>query len=173
MVIEEKSSLFESAFAIGGVLVAIILTFSSPKLESALSRQELADDRDQKVQEIASLEASLAAAQNDNEALRAQLVEVGSVLQQAQTHIQARQTEINDLEVDISALKVQRDGLTAQLQDKDRQLEDLRSQIAEFQEFLSVQQAAGERDEALERAQKAEERIRQLTLQLHNAGVYP
>jgi hypothetical protein len=46
-------------------------------------------------------------------------------------------------------------------------------EAAKLKEFLSLQEAQKERDDAAERATKAEDRIRELTLELHRAGVWP
>lgn len=176
MVIEEKTSLFEGAFAIGGILIAIIATFSSPKLDTALSREELVQQRDLKAQRIAELEAALVTAGNEKDALKGQLVQAGSVLEAAQTLVARREAEIEALKVEREELNTRVVATAKQLRQADSNIEELKSELAEFQEILSVEQVKNERDAALERATEAEElvkeredRIRELTLRLDRA----
>ena len=180
MVIEEKSSLFESAFAIGAILIAIIATFSSPILDTSLSREELVQQRDGKVQQIAELQADLVAAEKDYESLEDQLAQAGVNLQAAQAQTAERESEIDALKVEREELTTRVTATTKQLRQADDEIEDLKNEMARFEDILSIQQVAEKLDEAIARAEEAEERtkrreeqIRELTLQLNRAGIYP
>ena len=166
MISEQKSSLFEGLTAGVGVVVVLLSTISAPRLNSNMTREELNQDRTRKAQRIAALQTWLKTAQQGNEYLRTQVVSADSQLDEAQA--------------EVSALTEERDGLkekvastTGQLQDVQGKLEELKQEMTQFKEFVSMQKLAKERDEAEEKAKKAEERIRELTLQLNRAGVWP
>lgn len=173
MVIEEKSSLIEN-IAVGAALVVVFLgTLSIPRLSTTISRAELNQDGARKAQRITSLEASLATAENESENLRGQLAQAGSQLEATAAALETAHSEISGLKVERDELATRVTATTQQLRDVDSQLEDLKQKLAEFKEFVTAQQVANERDEAVERAKKAEERIRELTLQLNRAGIWP
>jgi chromosome segregation ATPase len=164
--IEEKSSLFEGAIGAVGAVIVFASTLSAPRLSVNMSREELARDGVQKTQRIEVLQTWLKTAQQGNDSLRAQLASTGSLLEEARA-------EIGSLTEERNGLKTQVASKTGQLKEVDGQLQELKQEMAKFKEFISFQQVAGERDEALDRAKKAEERIRELTLQLNRAGVWP
>ncbi len=166
MIWEEKSSVFENVTAAVGVVIVLASTLSGPRLASNMSREELAKDGARKAQRLEMLQTWLNTAQQGNESLRAQLASANSRLEKAHA-------EINVLTEECSGLKTQLASATGQLQDVSGQLQELKQEMAKFQEILSVQQVADERDDALERAKKAEERVRDLTLQLNRAGIWP
>lgn len=63
---------------------------------------------------------------------------------------------------------------TAKLQEFENKFQDTKTQAAKISEFASLQeQLKKERDEALAQAKDAAERVRELTLRLQRAGVYP
>lgn len=63
---------------------------------------------------------------------------------------------------------------TAKLQEFEGKFQDTKTQAAKMSEFASLQeQLKKERDEAMTQAKDAAERVRELTLRLQRAGVYP
>jgi chromosome segregation ATPase len=166
MVIEEKSSLIEGVIGAVGVVIVILSTLSAPRLSSNASREELAKDGVRKTQRIKALQTWLTTAQQSNDSLRSQLVTAGSLLEKASA-------QINTLTAERDGLKMQVASATTQLKNVQGQFEELKEEMAKYKEILSVQQAVDERDDALERAKKAEDRIRELTLELKRAGVWP
>jgi len=63
---------------------------------------------------------------------------------------------------------------TTQVEDLEARLLDSKAQAGKLKEYVAVQeQLRKERDEAVNQAQDAAERIRELTLKLQRAGVYP
>ncbi len=166
MVIEEKSSLIESVIGAVGLVIVLTSTLSAPRLKSNLSREELVHDGAQKVRRIEMLQTWLKTAHQGNDSLRAQLANSGSLLGKARSQMSALVEERD-------TLKAQAASTSRQLQDVDGQLQALKEEMAKFKEIVSLQQVADERDDALERAKKAEERIRELTLQLNREGIWP
>ena len=166
MVIEEKSSLIEAAIGAVGVVVVILCTLSAPRLSSNLSREELAKDGTRKAQRIKALQTWLTTAQQSNDSLRSQLVTAGSLLEKART-------QIDTLTAERDGLKTQVASSAAQLKEVQGQFGALKQEMAKYEEILSLRQAVEERDDALERAKKAEERYRELTLKLNREGVMP
>lgn len=163
---EEKSSVFENVTAAVGLAIVFISTLCAPRLSANLSREELAKDGARKAQRIAALQTWLKAAQQGNDSLRAQLVSADARLDQGRA-------ELNALTEERDGLKAQVASATSQLQELDTNFKALQQEMAKFREVVSLQQVADERDKALERAKKAEERIRELTLQLNRAGIWP
>jgi chromosome segregation ATPase len=166
MISEEKSSLFEGAVAAVGVVVLFASTLSLPRLTSTMSRTELTEDRARKAQRIAVLQQSLDTAHQEAEVVRAQLASADALLEQARDAMNALTVERDELQTRVTAT-------TKQLREVDTQLEALKKDMAEYKELVSMQEVAEERDDARRRAEKAEERIRELTLQLNRAGVWP
>lgn len=63
---------------------------------------------------------------------------------------------------------------TAKLQEFESKFQDAKNQTTKINEYTTVQeQLKKERDEALAQAKDAAERVRELTLRLQRAGVYP
>jgi chromosome segregation ATPase len=166
MVAEEKSSLFEGLTAGVGVVVVLISTLAGPRLNSNMSREELTRDRTRKAERIVALQTWLKTAQQGNDFLRTEVANAGSLLEKARLEIAALVEERDGLEEKVAST-------AGQLQDVQGKLEELKREVAQFKEFVSLQELAKERDDAQEKAKKAEERIRELTLQLNRAGVWP
>ncbi|MBN1358940.1 MAG: hypothetical protein JW993_00025 [Sedimentisphaerales bacterium] len=166
MIWEEKSPVFEGVIAGIGVVILLLSTLSTPRLSSTMTREELTADRTRKAQRIETLQTWLTAAQQGNESLRTQLATTNSHLEKARAQIGALAEERDGLSAQVAST-------TRQLQEIDGQFQALKEEMAKFKEIVSVQQVAEERDDAVERAKKAEERVRELTLQLNRAGIWP
>ena len=63
---------------------------------------------------------------------------------------------------------------TAKMQEIEGKMQDTKAQAGKLSEYAALQeQLQKERDEALTQAKDAGERVRELTLKLQRAGVYP
>ncbi len=111
------------------------------------------------------------------------------------THVQELRTRDHALEDEIKRLSRALDGTradlasfrqvhdslitqvataTTRLQELEATLHDSKAQAGKLKEYASLQeQLKKERDEAVSQAHNAAERIRELTLKLQRAGVYP
>jgi len=162
---ERLSKLEVSVAALCGVIL-FVATLSGPRLSHGVPRDRLAAVNMRQSQEISVLERSLDAAREQQGALQEQLAEAGQ--------------QLEAVRADLSTLKQERETLSAQLATSAQQIRELEMKLqatdqeaSKLKELLSVQEANKERDEAEARAEKAEERIRELTLQLHRSGVWP
>jgi chromosome segregation ATPase len=97
-----------------------------------------------------------------------------------QTKAAETRRQLEQMRCELAALTKERDTLMAQVAAANEKVEELSSKLettgleaAKLKEFLSLQDVQKERDDAAERAQKAEDRIRELTLELHRAGIWP
>ncbi len=162
MITEEKSSLFEGVTAGLGVVIVFISTLSAPRLSNNMTRVELARQSAREAKYLANLQTTLKATQEDNGTLRVQLAEAGSLLEKARLQMTTLIGERDTLEAKVAAT-------TSQLQDMEGKYQALNEQMAQFNEV----EVCKERDAAFDRAKKAEDRIRELTLQLNRAGIWP
>ncbi|HNY78453.1 MAG: hypothetical protein RBS72_18060 [Sedimentisphaerales bacterium] len=166
MMTEENLSVLEGWVIALSVIVVFSTTMAAPQLHHVMARDELAVANAGKTKLISELAATLESARQDNTSLRAEAVETGRLLEQVRC--------------ELAALKQERDTLIGQVAVANEKLRELDSRLqttgleaAKLKEFLSLQETQKERDDAAERAKKAEDRIRELTLQLHRAGVWP
>ena len=166
MITEEKSSLFEGVTVGLGIVIVFISTLSAPRLTSNMTRRELARERVREARDLTRLQATLTATQEYNATLRARLTEADSLLERAHIEMSALIEERDTLTAEVAAA-------TSQLQDMEGKYQALQEETTESRKVLSAQQIVQERDAAVDRAKQAEERIRQLTLELNRAGIWP
>ncbi len=166
MMTEENLSVLEGWVIALSVIVVFSATIAGPQLSHAMARDELALVNADKTKRISTLLTTLVSARQDNVSLRAEVAETGRLLEQVRC--------------ELAALKQERDTLIGQVAVANEKARELESRLqttgleaAKLKEFLSLQETQKERDDAAERAQKAEDRIRELTLQLHRAGIWP
>ncbi len=166
MMKEEKLSLFERGAVASSVVVLLIATMVGPRLNPGMARDELAVANAHKTRHISQLAASLTTARQDQAALRTQAAQTEQLLDKVRS--------------ELDALMQERDALVAQVAVANQRVQELETRLqtthleaARLKEFLSLQEIKKERDEAMDKATKAEDRIRELTLQLHRAGVWP
>ncbi len=166
MMTEENLSVLEGWVIALSVIVVFSATMAGPQLHHVMARDELAVANAGKTKLISELATTLESARQDNASLHAEAAETGRLLEQARC--------------ELAALKQERDTLIGQVAVANEKVRELDSRLqttgleaAKLKEFLSLQDVQKERDDAAERAKKAEDRIRELTLQLHRAGVWP
>ncbi len=166
MMTEENLSVLEGWVIALSVIVVFSATMAGPQLNHVMARDELAVANADKTKHISALVATLESARQENASLRAEAAETSQLLEQARC--------------ELAALKQERDTLIGQVAVANEKVRELDSRLqttgleaAKLKEFLSLQETQKERDDAAERAKKAEDRIRELTLQLHRAGIWP
>lgn len=166
MMTEENLSVLEGWVIALSVIVVFSATIAGPQLSHAIARDELALANADKAKRISTLLTSLVSTRQDNVSLRAEVTETARFLEQVRC--------------ELATLKQERDTLIGQVAVANEKVRELDSRLqttgleaAKLKEFLSLQETQKERDDAAERAKKAEDRIRELTLQLHRAGVWP
>jgi len=177
MAIEETQSKLEVVVAVVGVVIAFIGTVASPGPDRPMSRNALASANGRMTKHIAEMQTALKTIREYNSGLQTQLAQARQSLEDA--HAGARRSQ-EEAQSELAALMQERDALGAQLTTSTEKIRDLETKFQmasaeadKLKQLLSLHDATLERDAAKERAQKAEERIRELTLQLHRSGIWP
>jgi peptidoglycan hydrolase CwlO-like protein len=166
MMMKERLSKIEVSVAALSAVIVFIATLTGPRLSHGVPRDRLAAAHMRQTQEIAVLEKALAAAQEEGRSLQGRFAETGLQLTGARSELAALKQERETLSTQLAAS-------ADQIRKLGEKLKAAEQEATELKELLSVQEATKQRDEAKARADKAEERIRQLTLELHRSGVWP
>ena len=163
---KESLSKFEVSVAVLSGVIVFVATLTGPRLSHGFSHDTLAVTNARQERQIADLEAALAAAREQGVTLQDQLADAGGQLE-------TLRSELATLKQERETLATQLAAATKRVQQVEGKLRTTDEEAAKLKELLSVQEANKERDEAKARAEKAEERIRELTLELHRSGVWP
>jgi peptidoglycan hydrolase CwlO-like protein len=173
MVVDEEARLTEEQWKtleqIGtglAILLIFVCTIGAPAMNHGLSKEQLAKAYARSNRHVMQLQASLQTAQGHIESQKADLIQANSSFEKTKERLEALQKERDTLKglVDEGAAKVK--DIQSQLQTAQVELAKLKNQIAK-------DDTVKQRDEALARATRAEDRVRELTLQLHRAGIWP
>lgn len=174
----------ETGIGIAGLLVALIATAFGPALHLEVTKDELAAESGLRAERIEVLEALLLTSHRNNNALRAQLAENNLLRNKAYAQLGGLIEQVDIATKEREILKTQfaeqRGELQAQLADAKERIKELdgdlklaNAKLAQTRELASRYALANERDAAVDKAKRAEERIRELTLQLHRSGLWP
>lgn len=166
MMTEENLSVCEGWVIALSAIALLTATLGGPRLSQSITRDELAVASVTQTKRISRLAAALTSTQKDNAALQADVAKASRLLEQTRSELAALMQERDALVAQVAAA-------TAKVQELDSKLQVTHLEAAQLKEFLSLQELQKERDDAKEKATKAEDRIRELTLQLHRAGVWP
>lgn len=166
MMTEENLSVLEGWAIALSAIALFTATMAAPRLSRSVTRDELAVANVDKTRRISRLVTALTAAQKDSVALREQVEQTTQALEQMRVELETLTKERDTLVSQVAAAN-------AKVQELDGKLQTTGLEAAKLKEFLSLQDIQKERDEAAERAKEAEDRIRELTLELHRAGIWP
>jgi chromosome segregation ATPase len=160
--IEKQRFILETVVILTGFVLAVLSTFGPA---ATIPPEEWAVQQEDKAR-IASLEAAVRQLEAKNNEVQKELVMMGPILERAAS-------DTAWLQEGYDALSTRVATATTRLGDLDRLLGQTQAQTAEVGEFLSLHKILKQRDEAMEQAERNAEEIRDLTLKLHRAGVYP
>ena len=163
---QEKLSVCEMPVAAASVFIALVATLAGPRPNHGMTRDRLAAANIRKTKQLAGLQTVLQAAQSRNQALTTELSGTHLALEKVQAQLATLTTERDDLLAQVATF-------TAKTQELEGKLAAVGDEAAKLKELWSLNELSKERDAATARAEKAEERIRQLTLELHRSGVWP
>jgi len=170
MVIEETQSKLEVVLGVLGVVIAFIGTVAAPGLDRPMSRNALATANGRMTRHIAEMQTALKTIREYNNGLQMQLAQARQSLEDAHAEAQSK----------LAKLTQERDTLGTQVTTSAEKIQDLEIKFqtasveaGKLKQLLSLHDATLERDAAKARAKKAEERIRELTLELHRSGIWP
>lgn len=166
MMTEENLSVLEGWVIALSAIALFTATMAGPRLSRSITRDELAVANADKTRRISRLATALTTVQKNNVTLREEAAKTSQTLEQTRSELEALTKERDTLVAQVAAAN-------AKVQELDSKLQTTGLEAAKLKEFLSLQEVQKERDEAADRAQEAEDRIRELTLQLHRAGVWP
>jgi chromosome segregation ATPase len=166
MFTDERIGAIEHGIASIAVLIVLACTMGGPLLNWGPTREQLAQTCVGNKRVITQLESSLQTAEGRAKAQSSELVKASNSI----TVLQAR----------VNALQKERDDATGQTSNEASRVKELQDQLeaakaenTKLNDTVHLDDTKKKLDEALERATKAEDRIRELTLQLHNAGIWP
>jgi septal ring factor EnvC (AmiA/AmiB activator) len=159
MLTDEHLETIEHTLAGIAVLIVFVCTLGGPHINRGPTRQQLVRSYVRNSHRVLQLQSSL---------------------ETTEGHVKAQKTELATATNQINALQKERDAISkhasdeaAKIKELEAQLQTAKAEIAKLNDVAAVENANRTRDAALARANKAEDRIRDLTLQLHNAGIWP
>jgi len=185
----------EVGITVLGLLVAFAATAWGPRLHQGRTKDDLMEASALKSERIEVLEALLLSTHRNNNALRAQLAEnnllrnkaygqLDGVLRERTAALkecdrleaqltQARAEAAAELAAVQEAARIELAAAKERIRELDSGVKLANAKAAQVNELASRYALATERDAAVDRAKQAEDRIRELTLELHRAGSWP
>jgi chromosome segregation ATPase len=154
-----------AAVAAAVILVACALS-SVPYVNQTTPAARATRTREQDRQSVVQLQTTTHQLQTRNEAVEAQLTKITRLLEGTRSDV-AKLTEGH------GTLGTQVATTTAKLQQLDTTVRQTSERLAKFSESDAVKKVTKERDDAVTHSQESDNQVRQLTLKLQKAGVYP
>jgi chromosome segregation ATPase len=147
-----------AAAATLGILLACVIS-NTPRLNLTTSAAQAARAQEQGKQALAEL-------QTQNEAVEAQMAKLARLLESTRSDLTRLTEGQNTLHTQVAAT-------TGRMQQLEAAVQQTTEQMAKFSGSGVLQKITKERDDAVAHAQQREDQVRQLTLKLQKAGVYP
>jgi chromosome segregation ATPase len=157
---EPRRRKVEVGAAVAGAVVLLVCAFSEvPRVNLTTPAARAAQERRQDRQALGEMRAR-------NDALQTDMVRLARLLE-------STRTELAGLTQGYNALNAQAATTTARLQQFETTVQQANERMARFSESEALQKISTERDDAVNRAKESSDQVRQLTLKLQKAGVYP
>jgi hypothetical protein len=164
---EPRRDSLETAAAVAALVILITCVISSaPRVAQMARGGQSVQERQQDKQALAELQTTATQLKARNEALGAELAQVTRLLESTRSNL-ARLTEGHN------ALGVQVTTTAAKLQQLETTVQQAREQMAKFDGAGTLEKIVQQRDQAVAQSKQSDEQVRQLTLKLQKAGVYP
>lgn len=155
--------IMESVLGIVVLVVLIACGLASVPLPSRIASEEASISRRRDKQRVAEIQD-----------LRAQNTSLESELEKLSKALESTKTDLASFRQVHDTLIAQVTTTTARMQEIEAGMETTKVQAEKLSEYAALQEELQqERDEALLQAKSAAERVRELTLRLQRAGVYP
>ena len=161
-----KLSKYELPVAAMSVLIVLVATLAGPRLNYGMAGDGAGADHIRQTRQIAELRAALNTAHSNCRTLETEFAEASLALKKVQSQLAALKTERDALATQVATA-------TEQARQLEEQLAAARGEAGKLKQSPAISQVTKERDEAIARAKRAEERNRKLTLELHRAGIWP
>ena len=166
MLTDELLETIERVIAGVAAFIVFICTIGGPSLNWGPTREQLTKAYLQSNRHVAQLESSLQTAEQNTKAQKAQLAAAAGSVTAIQAQVSAVQKEL-----DASTKRTSNEA--AKVKELESQLQAAKTEIAKLKDATAKEDINGQLNAAVARANKAEDRVRELTLQLHNAGIWP
>jgi chromosome segregation ATPase len=184
MFTDEKLETLEQTGAILAAVILLICTVGSPLASSSLTREQLVTACVQSNRRAAQLQASLRTTEDRVKAVQVQVADRDSAVAKLQRERDAFKIKADDAATQATNAAAgaaaqatnaadQAATAAAKVQELESQLQAARAEIAKLNNKPAQDDLAKRYAEAVARANKDEDRIRELTLQLHKAGLWP
>jgi seryl-tRNA synthetase len=161
---KNRLEIMAAVAAIVLLLACTMLNMSRPNQTAAAVPTARAPEQDR--QAIADLHATTNQLQTRHEAVEAQMAKMARLFESTRSDV-ARLAE------DHTALSTQVTATTAKMQQLEAAVRQATTRAANGVDPNTVQKITKERDEALVQAKERGDQVRQMTLALQKAGVYP
>lgn len=163
---ESRKIVLEVVVAVVGIIVAAACALSdAPRPSLAMPVLQVKEQKRQG-QLIAELQTALQQLQTRNTAVESETVALTRLLQ-------GLRAELAGLKEGHTALQTQVTTTVAKLQQLETALEQTNERVANSVDPKALLQATKERDEALAQSKQSDDQVRQLTLKLQKAGLFP
>jgi chromosome segregation ATPase len=154
------------AAVVGLVLLVTCAISNVPYVHQTTPAARAAKLREQDRQVLAQLQTATRQLQTRSDAADLQLTKVSRLLE-------STRSELAKLTEGYGPLSAQVTTTSSKLQQLDASVRVASERLAKFSESGAVQKLSQERDQALSHSQEKEDQVRQLTLKLQKAGIYP
>lgn len=169
----KKRSKIEIVAGSVGALLAIVATVASPRLHEFDTTEELVAKSALKSERIEVLEELLLTSYRNNSSLRAQLAENNLLRNKAYGQLEELVEQRNEAKEKQEALGRELAAAKEEIRQLHEDIELANAKLEQNRELEAKYALASERDAALDKAKKAEDRIRELTLKLSKNGIWP
>jgi chromosome segregation ATPase len=164
---EPRKNSLETAAAITALVILVTCVISSaPRVSQVTRTGRAAQEREQDQQSLAELRMTTNQLKARNEAVGTELVQIARLLE-------STKSELASLREGHKSLGAQVTTTAAKLQELETTVQRTNEQMAKFNESGTLEKIAQQRDDALTQTKQSDEQVRQLTLKLQKAGVYP
>jgi septal ring factor EnvC (AmiA/AmiB activator) len=164
---ELRKDMLEVAAASVALVVVLVCAVSNvPRLYLTTPAARAAKEREVNRQSFAQLQAATRELQARDEAVQAELAKITRLLETTRSNL-ANLTEGQ------GALNARVAATAAKLQQFETTVHQTNERLTKFSESAVLEQLTKERDDAVTRADQSDDQVRQLTLKLQKAGIYP
>jgi chromosome segregation ATPase len=170
MLNDERMNTIEQALAGFAAVIVLICTVGAPQLNGGPTREQLVKAFVRNGRRIVQLQSSLQTAEGRVQTQKAELTSAGNSVGALQGQASSLQKERDTLQ---STLNKRISEDTTKIKELEGQLQAAKAEVAKLNNLITQDDTGKKLDAAVARANKAEDRIRELTLQLHNAGIWP
>jgi DNA repair ATPase RecN len=164
---EPRKDRLEIAATVAAAVILVTCAISNvPRLNQTTRAGQAAMEREQDKQSIAQLQMATNQLKARNEAVGTELTQITRLLENTRSELASLTAGHNSLGTQVTTTA----GKVQQLEATVRQTSE---RMVKFTGSDALQKIAKERDDALAQTKQSDEQVRQLTLKLQKAGVYP